>query len=86
MLSLPTTKAIVAAKGGEATELTWEIPKEFDKDTTIKYESGYGQEAILADQITYIATTFGTAVGAQVVGRWLYHKLKNRNGAWLAIA
>ena len=81
---MPTIAARVAAVGPDGTELGREIVHRFDTQTAI-VSRGFPQfnEMTAADQITSIALSFVTAVGAELVAKWICDRLRARKGAWI---
>jgi hypothetical protein len=81
---LPTIAARVAAVGPDGVELGKEIVHQFDSQTAI-VRKGFPQfiEMSSADQITLVAISFVTAVGAELTAKWIWNKLHVRKGAWI---
>ena len=61
-----------------------EIVHRFDEQTAITTR-GLMQlrEIVTADQVTLIAISFATAVGAELAAKWIADKLRVRKGAWI---
>jgi hypothetical protein len=38
---------------------------------------------MVTDQVTSIAITFATTLGAELAAKWIYDKLRTRKGAWI---
>lgn len=76
--------ARISAIGPDGTELGQEIVHRFDEQTAITTRGLMKlREMVTADQVTSIAISFATTVGAELAAKWIYDKLRVRKGAWI---